>query len=97
MATRSCWKRIPPPRALNALTRVNLSTSCPVATLREEPPQRAIPIEQSLEHARFRLQLTALGDERDPDDIAISGVAWAEGGRSKKTSRQENLARKIRP
>ena len=61
----------------------------PGGNIEEEPPQRAIPIEQSLEHARFRLQLTALGDERDPDDIAISGVAWAEGGRSKKTSRQE--------
>jgi len=64
-------------------------------SIEEEPPQRAIPIEQSLEHARFRLQLTALGDERDPDDIAVSGVAWAEGGRSKKTSRQEALHAKF--
>lgn len=63
----------------------------PGGNIEEEPTQRAIPIEQSLEHARFRLQLTALGDERDPDDIAISGVAWAEGCRSKKTSRQETL------
>jgi DNA phosphorothioation-dependent restriction protein DptH len=67
----------------------------PGGNIEEEPPQRAIPIEQSLEHARFRLQLTALGDERDPDDIAISGVAWAEGGRSKKTSRQETLHAKF--
>ena len=63
----------------------------PGGNIEEEPPQRATPIEQSLEHARFRLQLTALGDDRDPDDIAISGVAWAEGSRSKKTSRQEAL------
>ena len=63
----------------------------PGGKIEEEPPQRAIPIEQSLEHARFRLQLTALGDERDPNDIAVSGVLWAEGGRSKKTSRQETL------
>jgi len=67
----------------------------PGGNIEEEPPQRAIPIEQSLKHARFRLQLTALGDERDPDDIAISGVAWAEGGRSKKTSRQETLHAKF--
>ena len=33
----------------------------PGGNIEEEPPQRAIPIEQSLEHARFRLQLTALG------------------------------------
>jgi len=67
----------------------------PDGNIEEEPPQRAIPIEQSLEHARFRLQLTALGDERDPDDITISGVAWAEGRRSKKTSRQEALHAKF--
>jgi len=67
----------------------------PDGNIKEEPPQRAVPIEQSLEHARFRLQLTALGDERDPDDIAISGVAWAEGGRPGKTSRQETLHAKF--
>jgi hypothetical protein len=67
----------------------------PGGNIEEEPPQRAIPIEQSLEHARFRLQLTALGDERDPDDITISGVAWAEGSRSRKSSRQETLHAKF--
>ncbi len=67
----------------------------PGGNIEEEPPQRAIPIEQSIEHARFRLQFTALGDERDPDEIAVSGVAWAEGRRSKKTSRQETLLAKF--
>ncbi|MGF7129114.1 DNA phosphorothioation-dependent restriction protein DptH [Paraburkholderia sp. EB58] len=67
----------------------------PGGSIEEEPPQRAIPIEQSLEHARFRLQLIALGDERDPDEIAISGVAWAEGSHSKKASRQEALLAKF--
>ena len=67
----------------------------PGGNIEEEPPQRAIPIEQGLEHARFRLQLTALGDERDPEEIAVSGVAWAEGGRSKKVSRQETLLAKF--
>lgn len=67
----------------------------PGGSIEEEPPQRAIPIEQSLEHARFRLQLTALGDERDPEEIAIGGVAWAEGGRSKKAFRQETLLAKF--
>ena len=57
--------------------------------------QRAIPLEQSLEHARFRLQLTALGDERDPDEIAISGITWADGGRSKKASRQRSEERRV--
>lgn len=63
----------------------------PGGSIEEDPPQRAIPIEQSLEHARFRLQLTALGDERDPDEIASNGVIWAEGTRSYKAARQEIL------
>lgn len=67
----------------------------PGGSIEEEPPQRAIPIEQSLEHARFRLQLTALGDERNPDEITLSSVTWAEGGRSKKASRQEALLAKF--
>ena len=36
-----------------------------------------------------------LADEREPDEIALSGVAWAEGGRSKKASRQETLLAKF--
>ena len=63
----------------------------PVGSIEEEPQQRAVPIELSLEHARFRLQLTALGDERNHHEISISGIAWAENGRSKKASRQETL------
>jgi hypothetical protein len=61
----------------------------------EEPPQRAIPIEQSLEHARFRLQLTALSDERDPEEITVTGFAWVEGGHSKKVSRHKTLLAKF--
>lgn len=67
----------------------------PGGSIEEEPPQRAVPIEQSLEHARFRMQLSALSDERDPDEIIVSGVSWAEGRRSKKTSRQETLLAKF--
>lgn len=67
----------------------------PVGRIEEEPPQRAIPIEQSLEHAFFRLQLTALSDERDPEEIAISNIAWTEGHRSKKALRQETLMAKF--
>lgn len=67
----------------------------PSGNIEEDPPQRAIPIEQSLEHARFRLQFTALGDERDSNEIAISGVSWVEDGRSIKASRQETLLAKF--
>lgn len=67
----------------------------PGASLEEDPPQRAIPIEQSLDHAFFRLKLTALGDERDPAEIASSGSAWAEGSRTKRSSHQEILLAKF--
>lgn len=67
----------------------------PGGNLEEEPQQRAIPIEQSLEHGRFRLQLTALGDDRDPEEIGLSAVSWADGGRPKKNSRQETLLAKF--
>ena len=69
----------------------------PGGNIEEEPPQRAIPIEQSLEHARFRLQLTALGDERDHEEIAISGVAWAEGWTLKKSFASGDLAGQVWP
>jgi len=39
----------------------------------------------------------SLRDERSADEIAISGVTWAEGRRTKKTSRQETLLAKFGP
>jgi len=63
----------------------------PGGDIEEDPPQRAIPVERSLEHARFRLELTALGDERDPAEVGLSGISWADGRRAKGTSRQESL------
>lgn len=67
----------------------------PGGTIAEEPPQRATPIEQTVEHARLRLQLTALGDERDPDEILLKTVSWDEGGNSTKSSKQEVLLAKF--
>ena len=43
-----------------------------------EPPQRARQREQSLVHARTRLQFAAVIDERDPDTLTVSSVQWAE-------------------
>ena len=63
----------------------------PGSGINEDPPQRSMPTMQSLEHARFQLQLDALRDGRNPADIAISGANWVEVGRSKKTSRIETL------
>ena len=67
----------------------------PGGTLEEEPPQRAIPYEKSVGHAYFRLQLTAVGDERDPEDTNVTSVAWTESKTSKSRSRQEILLAKF--
>ena len=50
-----------------------------------EPPQRAIPKDESLLHARFGLQFSALIDGRDGDAIAASEVNWLDRGRNHST------------
>ncbi len=47
-------------------------------SLEEEPPQRAIPQEFSLEHARLRLQFVALAQGRDPDEVRPKDVIWTD-------------------
>lgn len=47
------------------------------------PPQRAVQHDDSLEHARLRLQFSAVVDGRDPTSIAPQGVAWAERRRGR--------------
>ena len=47
------------------------------------PPQRAVQRDDSLEHARLRLQFSALVDGRDPASIAPTSVAWAERRRGR--------------
>ncbi len=42
------------------------------------PPQRAVQNDESLEHARLRLQFSAVVDDRDPTVIAPQSVSWAE-------------------
>lgn len=42
------------------------------------PPQRAVQNDDSLEHARLRLQFSAVVDGRDAMSIAPQNVAWAE-------------------
>jgi hypothetical protein len=45
-----------------------------------EPPQRAIPQEASLEHARLKRQFTALAQGREPDEIEVKDIIWTEKG-----------------
>jgi DNA phosphorothioation-dependent restriction protein DptH len=52
----------------------------PEGTMDEEPPQRTIPQEASLEHARLKLQFAALAQGRDTDEIEVKDILWTEKG-----------------
>ena len=67
----------------------------PGGTLSEEQPQRATPIEISVAHAQIRFQLTALNEERDPDDVTVTAVAWSDEAKQKRTNKQETLLAKF--
>ena len=49
------------------------------------PPQRAVQNDDSLEHARLRLQFSAVVDGRDPGSIAPQSAGWAERRRGQST------------
>jgi DNA phosphorothioation-dependent restriction protein DptH len=63
----------------------------PDAELNEEPPQRAIPQDSSLEHARLQLQFTAISEHRNPGEIIPTEVVWAEKGSNTRAAIQESL------
>jgi len=63
------------------VTRPNESDLFYVVTDVDEPPpppQRAVQNDDSLEHARLRLQFSAVVDGRDPGIIAPQSASWAE-------------------
>lgn len=64
-----------------ALPRPNESDLFYVVTEVDEPPpppQRAVQNDDSLEHARLRLQFSAVVDGRDPNTIVPQSAIWAE-------------------
>lgn len=67
----------------------------PQGTIDEEPPQRAKPIERSLEHARMKLQFIAINDNRHPSEINVSEVSWEPSTGRKKATNQETLLAKF--
>lgn len=61
--------------------RPNESDLFYVATAVEDSPpplQRAVQKDDSLEHARLRLQFSAVVSGRDPNTVALQSIAWAE-------------------
>jgi DNA phosphorothioation-dependent restriction protein DptH len=63
----------------------------PDVALDEEPPQRAIPQDVSLEHARLKLQFTAIAEQRNPEEISPREVLWIDKGSNSRTANQESL------
>ena len=67
----------------------------PDINLEEEPPQRAIPKSDSVEHARLERQFTAVLQRRDPSAVRPENVAWAERTTARRTAAQETIEAKF--
>ena len=61
----------------------------PGAALEEEPPQRAIPRANSVEHARLDRQFAAVTQHRDPTEIAPHSVEWTQRSTTRRAAAQE--------
>lgn len=63
----------------------------PEADLQEEPPQRATPKADSVEHARLDRQFTAVLQRRDPGSICPENVGWSKQTRKGRPAVQETI------
>jgi hypothetical protein len=63
----------------------------PEADLEEEPPQRAIPKADSVEHARLERQFTAVLQRRDPMAVRPESIGWAQRTTELRTAAQETI------
>ena len=67
----------------------------PGAALDEEPPQRAVPRADSVEHARLDRQFAAVAQERDPADIAPHSIDWTQQSTTRRAAAQEIVEAKF--
>ena len=67
----------------------------PGAGLEEEPPQRAVPRADSVEHARLDRQFAAVMQHRDPTDIVPHSVGWTQRSTERRTVAQETIEAKF--
>jgi DNA phosphorothioation-dependent restriction protein DptH len=63
----------------------------PEVDLQEEPPQRAIPKADSVEHARLDRQFTAVLQRHDASSIVPESVGWSQQTRKGRPAVQETL------
>jgi DNA phosphorothioation-dependent restriction protein DptH len=67
----------------------------PDADLEEDPPQRAVPKAESVEHARLDRQFTAILQAREPADIAPESIGWTQRTTARRTAAQETIEAKF--
>jgi hypothetical protein len=67
----------------------------PEAALDEEPPQRAVPKADSVEHGRIDRQFTAIMQRRDPSGIKAESVNWTQQSSGKRVASQEVIEAKF--
>lgn len=67
----------------------------PNETFEDSPQQRAIPNEESVEHARIRLQFTAIGDKRNSSEVVPQSILWSEKSGSKNSNAFDSLSVKF--
>lgn len=67
----------------------------PGTTLEEEPPQRAVPKADSVEHARIDRQFSAVIQKREPATIKVESVSWVQKSWGKRVAAQEIIEAKF--
>ena len=67
----------------------------PDAELEEEPPQRAVPRADSIEHARLDRQFAAVIQSREAADIAPHSVGWTHRSTKGRVAAQEIIEAKF--
>jgi len=67
----------------------------PDTVLEEEPPQRAIPKSDSVEHARLERQFTAVSQRRDPSAVRPESIGWAQRSTTGRSTAQETIEAKF--
>ena len=67
----------------------------PGAVLEEEPPQRAVPRADSVEHARLDRQFTAVIQSRDVAGIAPHSIGWTQRSTARRAAAQETIEAKF--
>ncbi len=65
------------------------------ADLGEDPPQRAVPRADSVEHARLDRQFTALAQNRESAEIAPHSVGWTERNTKRRAVAQRTVEAKF--